>query len=92
METFKLRTIRLDSSFWTALNWPKIEKATRKLSSNFFDVIVSLLSSVDSSPSFTAMPYLVLEKCNSFIRDLTTNAEIERNLTELCPPKSGLSY
>ena len=55
VKKIKSRTISLDSGFWTAPNWTKVEKMTITLLSNLFNVRVSLLSVLDSGPSFTSI-------------------------------------
>ena len=57
----------------------KIEKNDEIVIVNFFEVNVFLLLSLDSGPSFTSMPSLLLELRNFFMGNLTRNVETENN-------------
>ena len=54
-----LQTMRPESGFRIAPNWPKIKKMT--MTSNFLDVVLFLLSSLVTGPSFLSISSLVLE-------------------------------
>ena len=63
-----LQTIHPESGFWIAPNWPQIGKMTMTSqlanmtsSSNFFDVVLFLLSSLVIGPSFMSISSLFLE-------------------------------
>ena len=68
MEVLQNVSMRPESGFWIALNWPLIEKMTMTSqfadttsSSIFFDVVLFLLSSLVTGPSFMSISSLVLE-------------------------------
>ena len=72
-----MQTLCPESGLRTAPNWPKIRKMTMTSqfsdmtsTSNFFDVVLFLLSSLVTGPSFISISLLVLELWQfSFIRD-----------------------
>ena len=72
-----MQTLCLESGLRTAPNWPKILKTTMTSqfpnmtsSSKFFDIVLCLLSSLVTGPSFTSISSLVLELWQfSFIKD-----------------------
>ena len=72
-----MQTLCPESGLRTAPNWPKIRKMTMTSqfsdmtsTSNFFDVVLFLLSSLVTGPSFMSMSSLVLELWQFlFIRD-----------------------
>ena len=72
-----MQTLCPESGLRTAPNWPKIRKMTMTSqfsdmtsTSNFFDVVLFLLSSLVTGPSFMSITSLVLELWQfSFIRD-----------------------
>ena len=86
-----MQTLSPESGFWTAPNWPKIRKMT--MTSQFpdmtsslkiFDVVLFLLSSLVTGPSF--MSSLVLELWQfSFIRDWPEIRKSEIPQSEFCP-------
>ena len=91
-----MQTLCLESGLRTAPNWPKIQKMTMTSqfsdmtsSSNFFDVVLFLLSSLVTGPSFMSISSLVLELWQfSFIRDWPEIRKSEIPPSELCP-RSG---
>ena len=72
-----MQTLCPESSLRTAPNWPKIRKMTMTSqfsdmtsTSNFFDVVLFLLSSLVTGPSFMSISSLVLELWQfSFVSD-----------------------
>ena len=72
-----LQAIRPEFDFRIGPNWPKIRKVTMtsqfadmKSSSNFFGIVLFLLSSLVTGPSFMSISSLVLELWQfSFIRE-----------------------
>ena len=72
-----MQTLCPESGHQTAPNWPKIQKMTMTsqlpnmtASSNFFEVVLFLLLSLVTGPSFMSISSLVLELWQfSFIRD-----------------------
>ena len=81
------------SGLQTAPNWQKIWKMTMTSqfsdmtsSSNFFDVVLFLLSSLVTGPSFMSISSLVLELWQfSFIRDWPEIRKSEIPSSEFCP-------
>ena len=76
LKTQLLQTLCQESSLRTAPNWPKIQKRTmasqflKWRQSQFFDVILFLLSGLVTGPSFMSISSLVLELWQFyFIRD-----------------------
>ena len=60
--------MRRESGFWIAPDWPQIEKMTMRSqfvdmtsSSNNLDIVLFLLSSLVTGPSFMSVSLLVLE-------------------------------
>ena len=81
-----------ESVFRIAPNWPKIRKMTMTSkfvdmtsSSNFFDVILLLLSSLVTGPSFLWISSLVLELSQfTFIRDWPEIRKLEISPSKFC--------
>ena len=92
-ENITLQTLYLESGLRTAPDWPKIRKKTMtsqfadmKLTSNFFDVVLFIMSSLVTGPSFMSMSSLVLELWQfSFIRDWSEIRKSEIPPSEFCP-------
>ena len=88
-----MRTLCPESGLRTAPNWPKIRKMAMMSQcfdmtslSNFFDVVLFLLSSLVTSPSFMSISSLVLELWQfSFIRDWPEIWKSEIPPSEFCP-------
>ena len=88
-----MQTLCLESGLRTALNWPKIRKVTMTSqfldmtsSSNVFDVVLFLLSSLVTCPSFMSILALVLEFWQfSFIRDWPEIRKSKIPPSEFCP-------
>ena len=88
-----MQTLCPESSLRTAPNWPKIRKMTMTSqfsdmtsTSNFFDVVLFLLSSLVTGPSFMSISSLVLELWQfSFIRDWPEIRKSEIPSSEFCP-------
>ena len=88
-----MQTLCPESGLRTAPNWPKIRKMTMTSqfsdmtsTSNFFDVVLFLLSSLVTGPSFMSISSLVLELWQfSFIRDWPEIRKSEIPLSEFCP-------
>ena len=88
-----MQTLRLESGLRTAPNWPKIRKVTMTSqfldmtsSSNVFDVVLFLLSSLVTCPSFMSISSLVLELWQfSFIRDWPEIRKSKIPPSEFCP-------
>ena len=82
-----------ESGLRTAPNWPKISKTimTSQFSdmtstSNFFDAVLFLLSSLVTGPSFMSISSPVLELWQfSFIRDWLEIRKLEIHPSEFCP-------
>ena len=82
-----------ESGLRTASNWPEIRKITMTSqfshmtsTSNVFDVVLCLLSSLVSGPSFMSTSSLVLELWQfSFIRDWPEIRKSEIPPSEFCP-------
>ena len=91
-----MQTLCPESGLRTAPNWPKIRKMTMTSqfsdmtsTSNFFDVVLFLLSSLVTGPSFMSISSLVLELWQfSFIRDWPEIRKSKIPPPELCP-RSG---
>ena len=91
-----MQTLCPESGLRTAPNWPKIRKMTMTSqfsdmtsTSNFFDVVLFLLSSLVTGPSFMSISSLVLELWQfSFIRDWPEILKSEIPLSEFFS-KSG---
>ena len=72
-----MQTLCPESGLRTASNWPKIWQMTMTSQfsdmtswSNFYDIVLFLLSSLGTAPSFMSISWLVLELWQfSFIRD-----------------------
>ena len=87
-----MQTLCPESVLRTAPNWPKIRKMTMTSqfsdmtsTSNFFDVVLFLLSSLVTGPSFMSISSLVLELWQfSFIRDWPEIRKSEIPLPEFC--------
>ena len=87
-----LQTMRPESGFRIAPNWPKIEKVTMtsqfadmKSSSHFF-VVLFLLQSFVTGSSFMSISSLVLELLEFFvIRDRPEIRKSEMPPSEFCP-------
>ena len=87
-----MQTLCSESSLWTAPKWLKIRKMTMTSqffdmapSSNFFDIVVFLLSSLVTGSSFMSISSLVLELWQfSFIRDWPEIRKSEIPLSEFC--------
>ena len=88
-----MQTLCPESGLRTAPNWPKIRKMTMTSqfsdmtsTSNFFDVVLFLLSSLVTGPSFMSISSLVLKLWQfSFIRDWPEIRKSEIPLSEFCP-------
>ena len=87
-----MQTLCPESGLQTAPNWPKIRKMTMTSqfsdmtsSSIFFDVVLFLLSSLVTGPSFMSILSLVWNYDNFFYKGLTRNSEIEIPPSEFCP-------
>ena len=88
-----MQTLCPESGLRTAPNWPKIRKMTMTSqfsdmtsTSNFFDVVLFLLSSLVTGPSFMSISSLVLELWQfSFIRDWPKIRKSEIPLSVFCP-------
>ena len=88
-----MQTLCPESGLQTAPNWPKIRKMTMTSqfsdmtsTSNFFDVVLFLLSSLVTGPSFMSISSLVLELWQfSFIRDWPEIQKSEIPPSEFCP-------
>ena len=88
-----MQTLCPESGLRTAPNWPKIRKMTMTSqfsdmtsTSNFFDVVLFLLSSLVTGPSFMLISSLVLELWQfSFIRDWPEIWKSEIPPSEFCP-------
>ena len=88
-----MQTLCPESGLRIAPNWPKIRKMTMTSqfsdmtsSSIFFDVVLFLLSSLVTGPSFMSISSLVLELWQfSFIRDWPEIRKSEIPLPEFCP-------
>ena len=88
-----MQTLCPKSSLQTAANWQKIWKMTMTSqfsdmmsSSNFFDVVLFLLSSLVTGPSFMSISSLVLELWQfSFIRDWPEIRKSEIPPSGFCP-------
>ena len=88
-----MQTLCPESDLRTAPNWPKIQKMTMTSqfsdmtsSLNFFEVVLFLLSSLVTGPSFMSISSLVLELWQfSFIRDWPEIRESEIPTSEFCP-------
>ena len=87
-----MQTLCPESGLRIAPNWPKIRKMTMTSqfsdmtsSSNFFDVVLFLLSSLVTGPSFMSISSLVLELWQfSFIRDWPEIRKLEIPPSEFC--------
>ena len=90
MKTHVLQTLRAEFGLW--INWPKVGKMTMTLqfsdmtsSSNFFDVVLFLLSSLVTGSSFMSISSLVLELWQfSFIRDWPETRKSEIPPSKFC--------
>ena len=88
-----MQTLCPESGLQTAPNWQKIWKMTMTSqfsdmtsSSNFFDVVLFLLSSLVTGPSFMSISSLVLELWQfSFMRDWPEIRKSEIPPSEFCP-------
>ena len=88
-----MQTLCPESGLRTAPNWPKIRKMTMTSqfsdmtsTSNFFDVVLFLLSSLVTGPSFMSISLLVLELWQfSFIMDWPEIRKSEIPPSEFCP-------
>ena len=88
-----MQTLCPESDLRTAPNWPKIQKMTMTSqfsdmtsSLNFFEVVLFLLSSLVTGPSFMSISSLVLELWQfSFIRDWPEIRKSEIPPSEFCP-------
>ena len=88
-----MQTLCPKSSLRTAPNWPKIRKmpmspqfSDMTSTSNFFDVVLFLLSSLVTGPSFMSISSLVLELWQfSFVRDWPEIRKSEIPPSEFCP-------
>ena len=88
-----MQTLCPESGLRTAPNWPKIRKMTMTSqfsdmtsTSNFFDVVLFLLSSLVTGPSFMSILSLVLELWQfSFIRDWPETRKSEIPTSEFFP-------
>ena len=88
-----MQTLCPESGLRTAPNWPKIRKMTMTSqfsdmtsTSNFFDVVLFLLSSLVTGPSFMSISSLVLELWQfSFIRDWPEIRKSEIPPSAFCP-------
>ena len=87
-----MQTLFPESGLQIAPNWPKIRKMTMTsqfpnmtLTSIFFDLVLFLLSSLVTGPSFMSISSLVLELLQfSFIRDSPEIRKSERPPSEFC--------
>ena len=87
-----MQTLCPESGLRTAPNWPKIRKMTMTSqfsdmtsTSNFFDVVLFLLSSLVTGPSFISISSLVLELWQFlFIRDWPEIRKSEIPPSEFC--------
>ena len=87
-----MQTLCPESGLRTAPNWPKIRKMTMTSqfsdmtsTSNFFDVVLFLLSSLVTGPSFMSISSLVLELWQFlFIRDWPEIRKSEIPPSEFC--------
>ena len=85
--------MRLETGFRIAPNWPKMEKITMMSQftnvtswSNFFDVVLFLLSILVTCPNFMSISSLVLWLQQfPFIRDWPEIRKSEICLSEFCP-------
>ena len=90
-----LRKYNYASGIWLlcfsklAVNWKNnndVKIFQHELSSNFFDVVLFLLSSLVAGPRFMSVSSLVLEILQfSFIRDWAKIWKLEIPLSEFCP-------
>ena len=88
-----MQTLCPESGLRTAPNWPKIRKMTMTSqfsdmtsTSNFFDVVLFLLSSLVTGPSLMSISSLVLELWQvSFIRDWPEIRKSEMPTSEFFP-------
>ena len=88
-----MQTLCSESGLQNAPNWPKIRKMTMTSqftdmtsTSNFFDVVLFLLSSLVTGPSFMSISSLVLELWqSSFIRDWPEIRKLEIPPSQFCP-------
>ena len=89
-----MQTLCPESGLRTASNWPKLRKMTTMMSqfsdmtstSNFFDVVLFLLSSLVTGLSFMSISSLVLELWQfSFIRDWPEIWKSEIPPSKFCP-------
>ena len=88
-----MQTLCPESGLRTAPNWPKIRRMTMTSqfsdmtsASNIFDVVLFLLSSLVTGPSFMSISSLVLELWQfSFIRDWPEIRKSEIPPSEFCP-------
>ena len=88
-----MQTLCPESGLRTAPNWPKIRKMTMTSqfsdmtsTSNFFDVVLFLLSSLVTGPSFMSISSLALELWQfSFIRDWPEIRKLEITTSEFLP-------
>ena len=93
LKTKLLQTLCPESGLRIAPNWPKIQKMTMTSqfsdmtsTSNFFDVVLFLLSSLVTGPSFMSISSLVLELWQfSFIKDWPEIRKLEIPPSEFCP-------
>ena len=93
MKTYVLRTVRWESGFKIAPNWPQIVKMTMKSqfsdltsSPNFLDVVLFLLSNLFIGPSFMSISSLLLELSQfPFIIDWPEIWKSEIPLSEIRP-------
>ena len=88
-----MQILCLESGLRTAPNWPKIQKkkmtsqfSNMTLTSEFFNVVLSVLSNLVTGPSFMSISSLVLELWQfSFIRDWPEIRKSEIPPSEFCP-------
>ena len=88
-----MQTLCPESGLRTAPNWPKIRKMTMTSqfsdmtsTSNFFDVVLFLLSSLVTGPRFMSISSLVLELWQfSFVRDWPEIRISEIPPSDFCP-------
>ena len=93
MKIYVLRTMHLESSFWIAPKCSKIEKmalmsqfSDMTSSSNFFDVVLFLLSSLVTGPNFMLISSQVLELWQfPFIRNWPEIQKLEIHPPQFCP-------
>ena len=78
-----MQTLCPESGLWTAPNWPRIRKMTMTLqfpdmmsSSEFFDVVLFLLSNLVTGSSFMSISSLVLELWQFFYKGLARNPKM----------------